>query len=354
MATNNIDELVRSELNHTDATHVRLLPTLRNADVITGRLPGSFSTHYKLGLDSDGRHVLVFFENDPGLVMTQPKGWNAWLKSDFQKLAKPDAPEDLLAKGRHDFDVPTNDELRSMRTVGCGTNVFFVLSDGVFYASVERTAPKQTDSGAPNPGAYSCAAGGATGSIDLTALREVNEEMFVVASIAGRDTAIHIVPEDYRVDPRQETAILVERRERFPHILDAHGRTDIRLKDHFETRSPCLSVPGLTESVVERTPFGDKILSPRVFGDTPGQMDTNVHAVTYVHLPYISSGNIRGIFDGEENQKGELLKRKWALYPVDAFYDRFVRKEINMSLVPGRVVMAKEAVVTSIHQDLGI
>jgi hypothetical protein len=84
-------------------------------------------------------------------------------------------------------------------------------------------------------------------------------------------------------------------------------------------------------------------------------MDVNgVDAVTVVRLPTISSRDIRGIYDGETNQKGELLKRRWSIIPIDDMHRQLERKEINMSPVPARVVTARDDVKRAIHQELGI
>lgn len=335
--------------------HAYLGAHVRNRDVRTGKISNAFTSHYLLGRDDQGRVVLELYEDDTGIVMKPIPGRHAWLKSEFSLLAKADAPEELLARGRADFHADNNDQLRQMRTVGCGTNVLFVLSDGIYYAAVERTAPKQTDDGAVNPGAYSRAAGGSMLDIDSTALRELLEEMFVVAQIDGQDTAIHIIPEAYQVHSTRKQALLEERRERFPQILDAHGQNQISLRGDYTREAPCIAVPGLTEDVVERTVEGNKILTNRVFGDAPHQMDVNgVDAIAVVRLPSLSSKDIRGIFDGEVNQKGDLLRRKWGLYPIDEIHGRLVRQEIVMSPVPGRVVMAKDDVVKAIHAELGL
>jgi hypothetical protein len=332
-----------------------LLPLFQNRDAIMGKFPDAFTSYHLEGSDAQGRIVLSMHEDHAGITMASPKSWNTWLKSEFQKLAEPDAPAGLINKARRDFGAHHGDDVRNLRTVGCGTNVFFALSDGIFYATVERTAPKKTDSGAVNPGNYSRAAGGSTGDMTLTALRELHEEMFIVASVAGRDTAIHIAPELYQVEPEQLQAIQEEKKHRFPFILNAHGEHDIHLADHFELKTPCLEVPGLTQDVIEHTNSGDKILRHRVFGDSPHQMDVNgVDTVTVVHLPNISSRDIRGIYDGEINQKGELLKRRWSIVPIDDIHKQLERKEINMSPVPGRVVKSKDAVKQAIHQELGI
>lgn len=334
-----------------------VLPLLINRDVLAGRVPHSLACHYLLGRDGQGRHVVDLVESRAGIVMSKPDGYQAWLKSEFMKIQSPEASEEFLAQARTDFGVESNEDLKNLCTVGCGTNVLFRLADGIFYASVERTAPKKTDAGAVNPGAYSRAAGSSTGDIRLTALRELNEEMFIVLNLAGRHTALHIVPELYQgVRPEQTQAILETRRERFPSILEAHGQGSIRLTNHFEMCTPCLlSVGGLTETIVERTPFGDNVLEGRVFGHSPAQMDVNgIDAITVVDLPFVSHRDVEGIFDGEKNQKGELLKRKWVLLPLEEMNRQLTSGEITMSPVPGKVVRAKDNVLTAVHQKLEI
>ncbi|MBL8638285.1 MAG: hypothetical protein JNN09_07300 [Alphaproteobacteria bacterium] len=331
------------------------LPLLVNRDVIAGRVPYSFAAHYLLGVDGQGRRLLEFLESRAGVVMSKPDKYQAWLKSEFMKLQDPNAPEEILARARKDFGVESNQDLANLCTVGCGTNVLFRLSDGVFYASVERTAPKQTDAGAVNPGAYSRAAGSSTGDLTTTALRELNEELFIVIRLAGKPTALHIIPELYQgVGPQQKQAILETRRDRFSGILEANGH-QISLTNHFEMCTPCLSVPSLTEAIVERTPFGDNVLEDRVFGHSPDQMDVNVvDAITVVDLPFVSSSDVICLLDGEKNQKGDLLMRKWVLRPLDEMHRQLTSGEITMSPVPGRVVRAKDDVLAALHQKLEI
>lgn len=332
------------------------LPLLVNRDVIAGRVPYSFAAHYLLGVDDQGRRLLEFLESRAGVVMSKPDKYQAWLKSEFMKLQDPNAPEEILARARKDFGVESNQDLANLCTVGCGTNVLFRFSDGIFYASVERTAPKQTDAGAVNPGAYSRAAGSSTGNLTQTALRELNEELFIVVRLAGGPTALHIVPELYQgVGSQQKQAILETRRDRFSGILEANGH-QISLIDHFKTcYTPCLSVPSLTEAIVERTPFGDNVLEDRVFGHSPAQMDVNgVDAITVVDLPFVSSSDVICLLDGEKNQKGDLLMRKWVLRPLDEMHRQLTSGEITMSPVPGRVVRAKNSVLAALHQKLEI
>jgi hypothetical protein len=349
-----IDLPPRAEPTQVEPTQVE--PLLINRDVLAGQVPYSFASHYLLGRDTQGRHVVNLLESRAGIVMSKPHGYQAWLKSEFMRIQSPEASEEFLARARRDFGVETDKDLQNLCTVGCGTNVLFRLSDGIFYASVERTAPKKTDAGAVNPGAYSRAAGSSTGDITLTALRELNEEMFIVLRLAGKHTALHLIPELYQgVSSQQTQAILETRRERFAGVLQANGQEAICLSNHFEMCTPCLRVDGLTESIVEQTPFGDRVLEGRVFGHSPAQMDVNgIDAITVVDLPFVSSRDVAGIFDGEKNQKGDLLRRKWVLVPLDEMHRQLTSGEITMSPVPGRVVRAKDDVLAALHQKLEI
>ena len=118
---------------------------------------------------------------------------------------------------------------------------------------------------------------------------------------------------------------------------------------------PTLAVPGLTEDVVERNASTSKVLKNRVFSDSPAQMDVNgVDGVTVLHLPYISSKDVVGIYDGETNTKGELLKRRWVMFGYDELHGKLSRKELNMSPAPAKVVMAKDAVTAAINTELSI
>lgn len=350
MTTNTTPAPVATDSKDQAAT----LPLFQNKHVLSGAFPNAFTSHY-LADRENGRPVVSLIETNAGITMSPSKENDVWMKSTFQGLAKPDVAPELLAKGRKDFGVDSNDELLKMRTVGCGTDVILALSDGLFFAGIKRTAAKTTDNGSVNPDAYTRPAGGSMGDIDDSALSELSEELFIVAKVAGRNTAIHIIPEDYQVAAGRERAIMDERRERFPHILAAHGQEGLSLSNHFEARTPSLIIPGMTEDVVERTAAGDKILKNRVFVDSPKQMDVNgIDGVTVLHVPYIASTDIVGVYDGEVNQKGELLKRDCKLYPLQQMADDVTSGTITMSPTPKRVVDGKDDVIKAMHKQLGI
>lgn len=330
-------------------------PLFVNRDVLAGRTPNAFAAHSLQGRDELNRPVITMVENTAGIVMTKPDNCRAWLKSKFQTLVKPEAALELLSQARNDFGVSNDEDLRKMRTIGCGTNVILMLNEGAYYPTIERTAPKKTEDGAVNPGLYTRPAGGSRGDIDTSALCELNEELFIVVKMGTSDSALHITPKDYSVDGKIKRSIMDERRQRFPEILAAHGRIDIQLTREINVYSDSVSVTELTEDIVERTAKGDKILKNRVFVDSPHQMDINgVDTITVLHLPCTSINDIVGIYDGETNVKGELLKRKCALLTYTQIHNDLAGKIIAMSPTPARVVEARDKVMTAIHRQLGL
>ena len=331
------------------------LPLLLNKDVITGKYSAAFSSHYLLNVQQEGLRIIELVDSRAGIAMGPIAGKDVWLKSDFIKLAAPDCSPALKERAIQDFAIGKND-LGNLCTVGCGTNLIFRFSDGLFYAAVERTAPKTTDTGSVNAGFYSRPAGGSTGDIDLSALREISEEFFMIIQDGNLQKALHIFPDLYQVDPRAKEVILQTRHERFPSILAAYNASALSPSTSFEVIASGLSVPSLTENIIERrTGLTDKLLTSRVFGHAPQQMDVNgIDAVVLVDLSHVSSTAVLGIWDGEENLKDELLKRKWNLMPLDEIHAKLTTNEIKMSPVPARVVMAATDVRQAIDLHLGL
>lgn len=331
------------------------LPLLLNQDVLTGKYSTAFSSHYLLGTDQNGLRIIELVESSAGIAMAPIAGKNVWLKSDFAKLGAPDCDPALKERAAQDFAV-SNDDLHNLCTVGCGTNLIFRFSDGLYYAAVERTAPKTTDNGSVNAGLYSRPAGGSTGDIDLSALRELSEEFFMIVKDGDQQKPLHIIPDLYQVDPRAKAATLQTRHDRFPAILAAYNVRGLSLSNSFEITATGLSVPKLTENIIERrTGLTDKTLTSRVFGHAPQQMDVNgVDAVVLVDLAHLSSQDVVGIWDGEENLKDELLKRTWSLMPLDDIHAKLLANEIKMSPVPARVVRAAPDVRKAIDLHLGL
>lgn len=306
--------------------------------------------------NSHGELVLTLNAHDPAVVLKPIHAvpFEAYLKKDFQAAHKPDAAPDLVQKIVQDFGMPIDQFRQQMRTVGCGTNVYLALDDGIYQLAVQRTAPQKTPEGIVNAGAYSRAAGGATGPINESTVREMIEECNIfVRKDDGTILSLDIIPPHADVSDRYIESLLAEKHTRISQILSqVHSyEGTIQTARYDATR---LAIPSLTENVIQVVDSTPSVLSSKVVVDDPKNGDLGgVDDIILVRIPGFRSSQII-VGDGETDLENKLLGRTWLVKPGQEYQDALKEGRMKFSAAPAKVISHTPQVMNEIHRTLGI
>lgn len=335
----------------------KLLP---NSEVLAGRHPEAQTTsHYqpvalKIGKNAEGLHVFTTLADVPAVVLraedAAPHG--ALLKKDFQKVHNGGATPEDKARVLTAFGLEEDEFKKSIRTVGCGTNIYLGCSDGLYQLVVQRTAPSQTPEGVVQPGAYSRAAGGCTGDIQNDQVREAIEEPHIfVRKPDGKVMSIDLVRADKPITAKQEDAYLAGKQdglnEIYTQVAGKIGTSSPLLRTQRQ-EAHALNVPGLTETVVQVGAGPAPRAFRAVVADDPKNGDVSgVDAVVYVPLPGIHSRDVF-VADGERNLEGKPLGRTWLLAKPEFLEANLKSGGMKFSPAPAKVIASTERVVQTI------
>lgn len=312
---------------------------LRNVFVISGGIGEDQVTFRRL--DELTGPALDLRTSDPALVLRREPGQpkSAWLKADFQRLAKTDAAPELVTHAERDFNRSIDDIRDNSRTVGCMTMLVARCDDGDKYVLVQRTA--RGPDGTVNLGNISRAGGGANGRINNSIFREAQEECHIFADMGqGRHLAFDIMPVDHGCSARVVQSVMNDRFARSAgiasHVLGAGA--DTTTIDRMVIPATTVAVPNLTADVNEYIDGGKKIVIPQLaFFDQSENLDINVDRILFARLPGITSSQLR-VGDGETDLDGNLLNRMWIVRDLDDMHQAAVNGTAKFSPAAARIL----------------
>jgi|GEM_PF-2135656 len=305
--------------------------------------------------DDEGILRLTMQADTPALVMNTQyaEPYKSFTKRQYQSVHNGSADDSLRAEilGAYGLDLETFKS--ELRTVGCGTNIYMQCDDGLYQVCVQRTAPSQTPEGVVQPGAFSRAAGGATGSLLETQTREMIEEMNAFVKIDGH----HVVSVDL---VRSDNLVSIDTQKRF--FAEKHGK----LAEIYEQVASRIEAPIISLSsekfeahaiyvndlheMVEEEICGARKQFKAVVADDPKNGDlSGVDSILVVPMPGIKSTQIV-ISDGERDQQGNLLNRTWMLAKPEFLEANHKAGTMKFSPVLGKILASTQTVLTEIQK----
>lgn len=273
------------------------------------------------------------------------------LKKDFQKAHKVGTDIKEAQKISNPYAMPLDEFRAYMRTVGCGTTVFLDLADGLHLLSVQRSAPSTTPDGVVMPGAFSRAAGGATGDIELSGYRELTEECFIgIKKDNGHILSFDLIPDTLTIPQDAADQLLTTKHGRAADVFAQVNSGQQPKVDHQGVQAVKLSVPGLTQTVKQVIDQDEKLLENYVVVDNPENGDVSgVDSILFVSLTDIASTDLV-LADGETDWDGNLLGRDWLVKAPQDWHAMLTKGEAKFSPAYEAVVKDYKKVVNVIRQ----
>lgn len=268
---------------------------------------------YRINQSNNSQIKFRWRGTDPALSTDVSHGFS---KAAFIKAHRDGENIESFAKA---YSVSQQKFRNTVRTVGTGTHLLIRnTSDGdLFNALVARTA--HGEDGTVNLGKHSRAAGGAKGGLSLSNYRELQEE-FICARTKDGEVIIYDVDYEDDVLPHHEKQnILNRKRFEIKEILSVNGVECEKIK--YETLTArVVSVPGFTQTITQDIDGATDQLRHRVLHDSPNSGDfAACDIILYAELPRDIAISDILIFDGERDQSGNLLNRKWILDKPEAW-----------------------------------
>jgi len=311
----------------------------------------------RMGTSTEGVHIFTTSPQDPAVVLKPEHAapYSPLLKAaDFQAIHKGTAtPESKANVMRAYAGMDEETFLRTMRTVGCGTNIYIQCADGLHQLVVQRSPASRTPEGVVQAGAFSRAAGGCTGDIQYDQVRETIEEPHIfIRGADGKITSIDPFRADKPIARKLENAFFAGKAagllEVFPQVADKVGTGATPVIETKRVAAHALNVPGLTETVVQifadATPkaFRSVVVDDAKNGDVSG-----VDAIVLINLPHVHSRDIF-VADGERGFDGKPLGRPWMLLPPATLEAAKADGSMKFSPAPGKVIENTAKVVSAI------
>lgn len=311
----------------------------------------------RMGSSTEGVHIFTTSPQDPAVVLRPEHAapYSPLLKAaDFQAIHKGNATAEAKTKIMRAYaGMDEESFLRTMRTVGCGTNMYINCADGIHQLVVQRTAPERTPEGVVQAGAYSRPAGGCTGDIQRDQVREAIEEPHIfIRGADGKVTSIDPFRADKPITRKEENAFFAEKAagllEVFPQVADRLGVSSTPVIETRRIAAHAVHVPGLTETVVQifsdATPkaFRSVVVDDAKNGDVSG-----VDAIVLINLPNVHSRDII-VGDGERGFDGKPLGRTWLLLPPATLEAAKAEGRMKFSPAPGRIIEHTPKVMSAI------
>ena len=291
----------------------------------------------------------------PALVMNTQyaEPFKSFTKKEYQSVHNGSADETLSAEILGAYGMDIDSFKNNLRTVGCGMNIYLQCDDGLYQICVQRTAPVKTPEGVVQPGAFSRAAGGATGSILETQVREMTEELNAFIKMDnGSVVSVDLLRTDNVVPLSTQLRFIEQKQRKLAEIYQqvaARLDTPITSLGSQKFDAHAIQVEGLHESVEEDI-CGTRKDFKAVVADDPKNGDlSGVDSILVVPMQGIKSTQIV-ISDGERNQQGELLNRTWMLAKPEFLEANYKSGTMKFSPVFGKVLASTQSVLAEIQK----
>jgi len=313
---------------------------LKNVNVMQTH-PEAFVT-YRAETTKNDQRILRLRDEDNAVVLRPDHAFphQALLKKSFQAAHKAATPLQEIAATAALYNMTTEAFRKTMRVVGCGTNAYLVLDDGVFQLAVQRSAPGNMPDGAVMASAYSRAAGGAAGPIDETALREWIEECNIfIRKNDGSLISADLIANDMNVDMPVRNTLLGEKYIHLRGLAQQLLPRDLKAAPVVQVtyEAQRLHVDGLTETILQDFNGDIAILNSKSVFDDAANGDMNIDDILVARLPGVVSSQIV-ICDGETDLDGKLLGRNWLLKPGAEFAAALKAGTMKFSPAPAKVI----------------